>query len=161
MFNGDRFFNARNSALQALARLWIVGRSPYAPGTCGTLVALALAPLAFMPLPIWARLPVLCLLFWVGLLASTEAEKALGNKDPQEVIIDEVFGMWLTLLPFASLSLMGYALAFLLFRLFDIVKPWPVREFEKLPSGLGIMADDAVAGLMASVCTGALLCFLS
>ena len=151
----------KDTILQFFARLWLIGKSPYAPGTCGALFALAFAPYVFMPLPIWARLLVLGLLFWFGILASSSAEKCMGQQDPQEVVIDEAFGMWLTLLPFAKLTLLGYALAFLLFRLFDIFKPLPVRNAEKLPSGLGIMADDAVAGLLASICTGALLCVVS
>lgn len=133
------------------ARLGPAGLSPFAPGTCGSLLAILLAPFLFMPLPFWGRVMLLIVVFWTGTLAATRAEKILNKEDPSEVVIDELLGQWLACLPFASLSLAGYALAFILFRLFDITKPKPVKMAESLPTGLGIMADDAVAGVIAAL----------
>lgn len=133
------------------ARLGPAGLSPFAPGTCGSLLAILLAPFFFMPLPFGGRVLLLIFVFWTGTLAATRAEKILKKEDPSEVVIDELLGQWLACLPFASLSLWGYTLAFILFRLFDITKPKPVKMAESLPTGLGIMADDAVAGLIAAL----------
>lgn len=146
----------RDDWILCYARVGVAGKSPWAPGTCGSLAAVALAPFVFMPLPFWGRLVLLALLLWTGTRACTRAEEILGRKDPSEVVIDEVFGQWITCLPFAALGFWGYAAAFALFRLFDIAKPWPVRRFEALPAGHGIMWDDAVAGVYAMICLGLL-----
>lgn len=138
--------------LLAIARVGIAGKSPYGPGTCGSLVAILLAPFLFMPLPLWGRLTALFLVFVVGVRVSGRAEVVLRKKDPPEVVIDEVLGQWLTCLPFASLTLWEYAAAFAFFRFFDIAKPWPVRRLERLGGGLGIMIDDAAAGCFAMFC---------
>lgn len=140
----------KNQLILFYARLGPAGLSPFAPGTCGSLLALLLAPFLFMPLPFWGRVLLLLVVFWTGTLAATKAEVILNKEDPGEVVIDELLGQWLACLPFASLSPLGYALAFGLFRLFDITKPKPVKMAEALPTGLGIMADDAVAGLIAA-----------
>lgn len=139
----------------ALARLEPLGLSPVAPGTAGSLGAVLLAPWLFAPLPLWARLAVLAAITVLGTVACHRAERALGRKDPGSVVIDELAGQWLTLAPFATLGLLDYILAFVFFRLFDIAKPPPVRQTERaLPGGLGVMADDLVAGLMAAGALG-------
>ena len=141
----------------AFCRLGVAGLSPRAPGTCGTALACVLAPWLFLPLPLWGRVLLLVLLFVLGSLAGTQAEQILGRSDPGEVVIDELVGVWLALLPFAlGESRTDWALllaAFLLFRIFDIFKPWPVHAAERwLPGGWGIMLDDVVAGCMALLC---------
>lgn len=133
----------------AFSRLGVAGLSPVMPGTCGSAVAAALAPFIFMPLGYAARACVLILVFIAGSLAATRAEKLLGKKDPGQVVIDELLGQWLAYLPFSTLAPWEYIAGFILFRIFDISKPWPVRNLEKLPSGWGIMADDAAAGAYA------------
>lgn len=134
----------------AFCRVEPAGLSPMAPGTVGSLAAIILAPLIFMPLSLPARLAVLACLFVAGGLACSRAERLLGKKDPGSVVIDEVLGQWAAILPFASLLWWELALAFGLFRLFDISKPWPVRASENwLPHGFGIMIDDLFAGLYA------------
>ena len=138
-------------------RLGVAGLSPIMPGTCGTALACLLAPWCFLPLSPWARLGLLALLFVLGALAATRAEILLGRSDPGEVVIDELVGVWLVLLPFAytteSVPWDLLLLAFLLFRFFDMVKPWPVRASERwLPAGWGVMLDDVVAGCLALVC---------
>ena len=132
-------------------RLGPAGRSPWAPGTCGTFEALVLAPFLFLPLGLAGRLFLLAVLFVAGSLAATRAEELLQRKDPGEVVIDELVGAWIAILPFA------FWLAFVLFRFFDILKPWPVKASENwLPAGWGVMVDDVVGGVMAMIC----LCLL-
>ena len=142
----------KDSLLLAYARVGIAGKSPVAPGTCGSFAAIVLAPLVFMPLPLAGRLLLLLVVLITGTVAAGRAETLLGEKDPSEVVIDEVLGQWITCLPFASLGFWEYAAAFALFRLFDITKPWPVRQLERIGGGLGIMIDDAAAGLYAMLC---------
>lgn len=142
------------------ARVAFAGLSPVMPGTCGSLVAVLLAPFIFMPLPLWGRALALLFVLVSGAAASGRAEVLLGQSDPSEVVIDEVLGQWLVLLPFASLRPWEYLAAFLLFRFFDILKPWPIRSLEALGGGLGIMIDDAAAGLYALLCLALLRRFL-
>ena len=131
------------------ARLGPCGLSPVAPGTCGSLAAVILAPLVFMPLPFFCRVIFLIAVYISGVWAAGRAEEMLGQKDPKSVVVDELFGQWIVLLPFAGLAFWEYALAFALFRCFDILKPWPVSAAEKVPGGAGVMLDDGVAGLYA------------
>lgn len=133
------------------------GFAPIAPGTFGSMegvgiylgiVAFPLAPQSHMALVVGAGL----LLFAVGVWASTRACKMSGVKDPGEIVIDEVSGQLIAIAPLAlAPSLSGAVLAFLLFRLFDIFKPYPIRKLEHLPSGLGVMSDDALAGIYTAV----------
>lgn len=138
------------------ARLGPAGLSPVMPGTCGSLAAAVLAPWLFMPLGFWWRAAFLAAIFYLGVKAGGRAEEILKREDPGEVVIDELLGQWITYLPFTGLGFWEYAAGFALFRLFDIAKPWPIRNFERLPGGLGIMADDAVAGVWAMVWLGVL-----
>lgn len=134
-------------------RLGFAGLSPKAPGTAGTAVACLLAPFFFIPLGISGRLVILLALFILGSLAATKAERILQQKDPGQVVIDELVGVWLVLLPIASPTVWSIVGAFVLFRIFDIAKPWPVKASENwLPAGWGIMIDDVIAGLYALLC---------
>ena len=136
------------------ARLGPAGLMP-APGTAGSLVALILAPWLFLPLGPWARCGALVLLFFAGALAAGVAERILGRKDSGQVVIDELLGQWMTfaLLPQSTQGTpldIPLCVGFVLFRIFDIAKPWPVRRCETLlPGGYGIMLDDAAAGVLA------------
>lgn len=133
-----------------LATLGAAGRMPKAPGTWGSLVAAILAPFLFLPLPLWGRIVVLLLLFPFGSWCAGKAEKSLCCKDPSCVVVDELWGQWITLLPLAASDTLWIIPAFLFFRFFDITKPWPVRASERwLPGGWGIMIDDGLAGLYA------------
>ena len=137
-----------------VARLWIVGRAPVMPGTCSSVVALLLAPFLFLPLDFAGRCALLGALFLFGSLILNRAERILGVQDPPELCIDEVLGMWLVLAPFDEPSLGLMLTAFVLFRIFDIAKPWPVNASEHwLPGGFGIMLDDVVAGFLAMLGT--------
>ncbi|MGA2987839.1 MAG: phosphatidylglycerophosphatase A [Terriglobia bacterium] len=128
------------------------GYFPIAPGTAGSLVGVALVVgLAQLPLHRPAAIAVLAAaslaLFALGVWAAGEAEEFFGRTDPGQVVVDEVVGQMLTflLLPHATWKwLLG---GFLLFRLLDIVKPFPARQAERIPRGWGIMLDDVVAGV--------------
>ena len=137
------------------ARLWPIGLSPIAPGTCASLVAILLAPFIFTTLPVSWRLILLGSLYFTGVRAGDRAEEMLGEKDPKSVVIDELFGQWLVLLPFMDLAYWEYGAAFVLFRFFDILKPWPIKYAEQVPGGTGVMVDDAAAALYAMVCLAA------
>ena len=119
-----------------------------APGTWGSAAAL---PIGWL---LWdlgghpALAGAMAIVFFVGWWASERIVRADGLEDPSWVVIDEVAGQWMTLL-FTPPSLLGYAIGFALFRLFDIWKPWPVSwADQKIKGGLGIMLDDIFAGLM-------------
>jgi phosphatidylglycerophosphatase A len=122
-----------------------VGLSPLAPGTCGSLAALALA-WAIRALSGAPGLAVaFVVVFSVGIWAADAAAKASGVQDPAAIVVDEVAGQWLVLLaaPFDSPA---WVFAFVLFRLFDIWKPWPVSWADRhVKGGFGIMLDDILA----------------
>lgn len=96
--------------------------------------------------------------FGVGVWACGAHVRETGRKDPSECVIDELAGQWLACagisFDFAPASASQFALAFLLFRLFDILKPWPISAAERLPGGMGVMADDMLAGLAAAILAG-------
>jgi len=132
------------------------GYSPFAPGTAGSVVGVAIVVcLAYLNLgPVWASVAVgvgSALLFAVGVWAATEAEVFFGRVDPSQVVIDEVVGQMLTLLLLPHATWRWLLAGFLLFRGFDILKPFPARRAERIPRGWGIMVDDVVAGLYALV----------
>jgi phosphatidylglycerophosphatase A len=85
--------------------------------------------------------------FW----SSTRTARILGKKDPGVVVVDEVLGQWVTLLGAASLTWVNFLAGFILFRIFDIWKPWPIRKLERLPEGYGIVCDDLAAGLYGAL----------
>jgi phosphatidylglycerophosphatase A len=142
---------ARRSPLDVLATVVATGLgsgfSPIAPGTAGSAVGLLL----FWPMRAASpavQLAAILVGFMVGVQAATMVARSLGRKDPGLVVWDEVVGMWVTmaLLPFTPLTAVA---GFLLFRVMDVVKPWPARQLEGLPDGWGIMADDLFAGIYA------------
>lgn len=139
-----------NDRLAQLATLFGLGRVPFAPGTVASAAALIVAvPLHFFigPFLLFALGAALALFgMWVG----GHYESMVGRRDPSECVIDEAAGQWIAC-AFAPLSVGGYVLVFLLFRLFDVAKPWPVSKMEELEGGTGIVADDVVAGLMAGI----------
>jgi phosphatidylglycerophosphatase A len=129
------------------------GYSPFAPGTAGTLVAMSLYVLENLvfsdtdPSVLnYFNLAFVLLIIYPSIRLGDAAEEFYKSKDPQNVVLDEVLGYWIGVL-FIPFSLSGAALAFILFRIFDIIKPFPARSFESLNGGLGIMMDDIIAGL--------------
>jgi len=135
------------------------GYLPKAPGTWGSLVGLLLFYLLHaLSLPIY--LAVVAGLFVVGSFAAGEAEKILDNRDPGVVVIDEIVGILITMIavPVTPLTM---ALGFILFRIFDIAKPFPVNFFDqRFHGGLGIMLDDVVAGIYSLIILQLLVRFI-
>jgi phosphatidylglycerophosphatase A len=138
---------------------WIIatwfgcGFAPKGPGTAGSLGAIAAAFLfalhpAFRP---WHLAVAALLLTPAFIWAAGRVASESGRKDPQIVVADEVAGQWLALAAAPSLSPLAVLSAFVLFRFFDIVKPPPVRQFERLPGGGGIVADDLMAGVYGAL----------
>lgn len=126
-----------------------VGLIPIAPGTWGSLLGLGLGFVVIEALGYWGLAAGIFLLLGLGTWASGRYARALGASDPGEVVVDEIVGQWIALL-WLPQSLGGYIVAFLMFRLFDIAKPWPVSHFnESYNGGWGIMMDDVAAGVMA------------
>lgn len=132
-----------------LATLGPIGTKLPAPGTWGSLVALITGYGLLSAGWFYLAAATLIVLF-VGVWAASLYESASGKKDASEVIIDEVAGQWSVLLV-APLSLPGFLAAFLLFRFFDITKPFPVNKADEIKGGVGVMADDMVAGFLAGV----------
>lgn len=131
-----------------VASFGYVGYFPFAPGTAGSLAALALfAFIRWIGVPM-VELGAIVAVFAIGVWSASGTEAALGRKDPGIVVIDEVLGMLITL-ALLPVSIPGVMAGFLLFRVFDVIKPYPAAQLEHLHGGLGIMADDAVAGLYA------------
>jgi phosphatidylglycerophosphatase A len=127
-----------------------LGYVPVAPGTFGSAAGLAVfAAVRWSGSPA-LELAVIVLLFTVGVWSASAAEKHFGGVDPAPVILDEVVGMLITL-AFIPVTVTGAIVGFLLFRLFDVVKPWPANRLEGLHGGLGVMADDAMAGVYGNV----------
>lgn len=142
--------SVRHVCALLFCRLGVAGLSPVMPGTCGTLLAACIAPVLYVPLPLWGRALLLAGVFWLGALAAGYVERVTGRQDPGEVVIDELLGLWVVLLPFAEPSWQVMVAAVVLFRIFDMAKPWPVSASEHwLPNGYGVMIDDVVAGLLA------------
>jgi phosphatidylglycerophosphatase A len=131
-----------------IATFGYVGFFPIAPGTAGSLAALALYALVRRAGTPAVELVTIVAVFAIGIWAATATERALARKDPGPVVIDEVLGMLITL-AFLPLSAWGIFTGFLIFRVFDVIKPFPAGRLEHLPAGLGIMADDAMAGVYA------------
>ena len=143
-------YSLKDEFILAFCRLGVAGLSPKAPGTCGTALACLLAPFLFGPLDYLWRCIILVVLFVLGGFAATRAERLLHQKDPGQVVIDELVGVWLVILPFVKPGFWVISSAFVLFRVFDIIKPWPVSASENwLPNGFGVMIDDVMAGILA------------
>jgi len=129
--------------------IWTAGFAglvPVAPGTAGSVVGLVLLILVRATGNDWMELLVLVIVVAVGTWSASAAERHYRREDPGEIVIDEVAGMMLTLLWLPS-GWVPFLVGFLAFRFFDIVKPFPARLAERLPGGVGVMADDLVAGL--------------
>ena len=145
-----------NQLAVMVASFGYVGYFPVAPGTAGSLAAIPLFLLIRWTGSTAVELAAIVAVFAIGVWAASGTEVALGRKDPGIVVIDEVLGMLITqaLLP-ATVPVI--VLGFLFFRVFDVVKPPPAAQLEHLHGGLGIMADDAVAGIYAHLALRACL----
>ena len=137
------------------------GYAPAAPGTAGSLFAVVVA----YGLHRYLEFGALHFLAMAGLLlapaiwASDRVALLAGRKDPGVVVVDEVVGQWITLAGVANFNWKGWLGAFLLFRLFDVLKPPPARQLERLPGGVGIVLDDVMAGIYGALVLFAAGCF--
>ena len=140
-----------NQLIMALATGLYVGKIAKAPGTWGSLAAF-LPWLLIKDLPLPTYLILLAILFVIGFFVSGSAEKILDSPDAGCIVIDEILGMFITLAAVPDHPA-AWALGFVLFRVFDIFKPFPVSWFDqKIHGGIGIMMDDVIAGLYAFLC---------
>jgi len=135
------------------------GLSPWAPGTCGTAVAVIIYLL--LPSMSWpVYLGFILLTFLLGIWLCHRTALAVGIHDPGGIVWDEFVGLWITLFLVPD-GWMWIVLGFFLFRLLDILKPWPVKWADtQVEGGLGIMLDDVLAGIMAALCIQALAVLL-
>ncbi|MDA1183189.1 MAG: phosphatidylglycerophosphatase A [Acidobacteria bacterium] len=127
-----------------------VGYAPVAPGTFGSALGLLVFYAVRATGSTSVELATIVIVFVVGVWSATVAERHLGDVDPAPVVVDEVAGMLITL-ALLPVNLTGAVVGFLIFRVLDVVKPWPSSRFERLPHGWGIMADDGMAAIYGQV----------
>jgi phosphatidylglycerophosphatase A len=152
----------KTSRTATLLATWFgCGYSPFAPGTAGSLAALAIgiALHQYAGFAGWHFLLLAAVGFYPAVWAAGVTARAQGTTDPAIVVIDEVLGQWIALAGARPFHWKSCLAAFALFRLFDIWKPPPVRQLEALPGGLGINADDVMAGLYAALVLSLAGCF--
>jgi phosphatidylglycerophosphatase A len=133
-----------------LATCGYVGYAPVAPGTFGSAAGLAIFALVRASGSMSVELATIVVLFAVGVWSGTEAEHHFGGVDPGPIVLDEVVGMLITL-ALLPVNAMGAFVGFIVFRALDVVKPWPSGRFERIPGGLGVMADDGMAAVYGNV----------
>ena len=148
------------------ATVFYVGYMKPAPGTWGSLAALPLAWLIYAIGGVWLFVIAIPAAYVKGYLATKVMTEGADDHDPSEIVIDEVVGQWIALLPVfvgashAGVNVLalwpGWAAAFVLFRLFDITKPGPVGWADRKNNATGVMLDDVIAGIMAAVGVGVL-----
>lgn len=143
------------SDLRILLATWFgSGYSPKAPGTAGSLLALPFGwAIAEFGGQIWLAIAIVVVTL-IGVWVANVYMAQAGEHDPGPVVIDEVAGQWLAMLPLAAaITWQTVLIAFVLFRLFDIVKPWPISWADRnIEGGLGVMLDDILAGVAAAAC---------
>ena len=140
---------ASEKIIKLLATGFGSGLSSFAPGTMGTLVGIPLC-LACLPLTLPARFLFVIILSAFAIFVSGRAEMIYSKKDDQRIVIDEIVGLQVAMLPIAITGL-NICAAFVLFRIFDIWKPFPVNKLQDLPGGWGVVMDDVGAGVYAGV----------
>jgi len=128
------------------------GLAPRAPGTAGSLVGVV-AAYGLLELPVVWRVGVVLAVIVFGIWLCGESARRLGRHDDQRIVFDEIAGVLLTALAAPKNGFLELALVFVLFRFFDILKPWPIRDVDhRLGGGLGIMLDDLIAAFYAALC---------
>ena len=148
------------------ATVFYVGYLKPAPGTWGSLAALPLAWIIYAIGGVWLFVLAIPAAYLKGYIATAYLTKGADNHDPSEIVIDEVVGQWIALLPVfvgashAGVSVLalwpGWVAAFVLFRLFDITKPGPVGWADRKDNATGVMLDDVIAGILAAIGVGGL-----
>jgi phosphatidylglycerophosphatase A len=139
-----------------IATVGYCGYFPIAPGTVGSAAGLVVYLLVWWSQSSLVEVGLIAGLFVAGTWAGTTAERYFGGIDPGPIVLDEVVGMLITL-AFIPVGLSGALAGFFLFRLFDVIKPFPARRLESLHGGLGVMADDAMAAIYANLALRALM----
>jgi phosphatidylglycerophosphatase A len=133
-----------------IATVGYCGYFPFAPGTVGSAAGLVFYALVWWTQSQAVEVALIVGLFAAGVWAGTTAERYFGGVDPGPIVMDEVVGMLITL-AFIPVGWSGALAGFVLFRLFDVIKPFPAGRLEALHGGLGVMADDAMAAVYANV----------
>jgi phosphatidylglycerophosphatase A len=133
-----------------IATCGYLGYVPVAPGTFGSAAGLAVFYAVRSTGSVAVELAAIVLIFAIGIWAGTVAEHHFGGTDPGPVVLDEVLGMLITL-ALLPVNMSGAILGFFIFRVLDVIKPWPSAQFEKLPGGLGVMADDGMAAIYGNL----------
>ena len=139
-----------------LSTVGYLGYVPVAPGTAGSAIGLALFFFLQSTESIVVELGTIVVLFVVGVWSSTVAEKHFNQVDPAPVVIDETVGMLITL-ALLPVNFLGALIGFLIFRILDVTKPFPIAKLEKLPRGFGVMADDGMAAVYGNLIMRGLL----
>jgi phosphatidylglycerophosphatase A len=127
-----------------------LGYVPFAPGTFGSAAGLVVFAAVRWSGSTTLELALIVFLLAIGVWSADVAERHFGRVDPGPVVLDEVAGMLITL-ALIPVTLTGAIVGFLLFRVLDVIKPWPANRMEALPGGLGVMADDAMAAVYGNV----------
>jgi len=131
---------------------FFIGKFPIAPGSLASLIALLLW--IFIPLNYFLQFSTLTILFFLGIISSKKIAIEMNQKDPSEIVIDEVVGMGITLFMLPH-EIILYLIGFITFRIFDIFKPSFIYTIQKFPHGWGIMLDDVISGIFAwLICQG-------
>ena len=138
----------RDGVIKKIASLYCIGRAPIFPGTLASLVALILVLTIGSNSPLYLILVLFSII--MGFLVCGKSERIYGKVDPSEVVIDEFCGMLLALL-FVKQTVLLILLGFIIFRLLDILKPFPINEAQKLKGSSGIMLDDILSGIFANL----------
>ena len=133
-----------------IATCFKVGYLPFAPGTWGSVFAILLWWVLLKDLNTYIFGAIIIIFLLIGIVVSNIIIDQSGDHDPSHIIIDELVGQWLALFLIPD-GFFNIAISFILFRFFDIIKPWPICLIEKFPKGLGVMSDDLTAGLITLV----------
>jgi phosphatidylglycerophosphatase A len=133
-----------------LSTVGYIGYFPVAPGTVGSAAGLLVYALVMLSGSAWTEVAAIVLVFAVGAWAATISERYFGGIDPGPVVIDEVLGMLVTL-AFVPVGVKGAVVGFFVFRVLDVIKPYPANHLERLHGGLGVMADDAAAAVYGNI----------
>lgn len=141
----------KNLFVKIIATGFGLGYTPIISGTIGSLLGILLFYIMLLfEVPVFISVFILILLFFLGLITSTKAEKIFNKKDPRQIVIDEVVGclLYVLLIPY---NIWYIILGFIIYRFLDIIKPYPANWVQRLHGGWGIMLDDIVAGLYTGV----------
>jgi phosphatidylglycerophosphatase A len=149
LFYGIKGLVLNQNIIKFLACGFGSGLAPVAPGTFGTLAGVPICLLC-LPLPWLGRLLVVLVLTALSVYVSSRAEEIYQKKDDQRIVIDEIIGFQVTMLP-VTITVLHLCAGFVLFRVFDILKPFPLNNLQKLPGGWGVVMDDVGAGIYAGV----------